>query len=67
MTVCEVCTWETDERTFVRPREGGKRSEHFFCCDECKETGLRVLASQGFEETTAVLGWDVFRPMWDET
>lgn len=67
MEQCEVCDWPTKLRVFVRPREGGSRKPHRFCCAECKAVGLKVLSAQGLEETTAVLGWDVFLPIWGRT
>jgi len=61
---CEVCDWPAVIRVWVRPAAGGRRKGHAFCCEECKQTGLRVLAVAGYIETHAVLGWDVFIPIW---
>jgi hypothetical protein len=62
---CEVCDWPVEQRTWVRPKKGGRRTAHFFCDEACKATGLRVLEAQGLEETRTVLGWDVFIPIWE--
>ncbi|QQG37762.1 MAG: hypothetical protein HYS26_04015 [Candidatus Kaiserbacteria bacterium] len=61
---CEICNWQAESTTWVRPKSGGTRRPHFFCDDECKKVGLQVLAAQGLEETTVILGWDVFIPIW---
>jgi hypothetical protein len=66
MMKCEVCDWPSEARVWVRPKKGGRRKAHFFCDETCKQVGLRVLDAQGLEETHAVLGWDVFRPIWQE-
>lgn len=63
---CEICKEVADTVTWVRPVAGGRRRAHRFCCEACKETGLRALALAGYEETHAVLGWDVFVPIWSD-
>jgi hypothetical protein len=63
---CEICDWAVETPTWVRPKKGGRRKPHFFCDETCKATGLKVLAAQGLEETSVILGWDVFRPIWQE-
>lgn len=65
MDRCEICTWPGEIRVYVRPLAGGPRTAHFFCCEECKESGLRVLRAEGLAETHGVLGWDVFKPAWE--
>ena len=61
---CEICNWAANIQTWTRPLAGGRRHAHFYCCIECKETGLQALAADGQVETQAVLGWDVFIPIW---
>lgn len=51
---------------WVRPVSGGRRRPIFFCSEQCKTDRLAALRSDGWEETTSVLGWDVFIPMWEE-
>ena len=62
---CEMCEWPGALQVWVRPKNGGRRKGHFFCDEDCKVKGLRVLAAQGLKETHAVLGWDVFIPVWE--
>lgn len=63
---CEIRDWQAERPTWVRPIRGGRRKPHFFCDEGCKTTGLKLLAAQGLEETNVILGWDVFRPIWQE-
>lgn len=63
---CEVCEWPSQMKIFVRPQKGGRRTPHFFCDDDCKASGLRVLEAQGLKEDSALRGWDVFRPIFDD-
>lgn len=62
---CEVCRLPAEKPVWVRPVQGGRRKAHFFCNDACKRVGLQVLEAQGYKETHALLGWDVFIPMYE--
>lgn len=62
---CAVCDWPTEVKVWVRPQSGGPRT-HVLACDQvCKGAALTVLAAEGFTEAQIVLGWDVFRPIWE--
>jgi hypothetical protein len=63
--LCETCGWAAEELVWVRPASGGRRKPIFFCCEKCKIDKLAELAQKGFTKTSAVLGRDVFIPIWE--
>ncbi len=62
---CVRCGFPADVKTFVRPLAGGRRKLLLFCDEDCRELELLELDQCGFIETTVVLGYDVFIPIWD--
>ena len=62
---CIVCGYGKNIRVWVRRVDGGRRRPAYFCDEDCKKKWFTGCVPKDLQETTAVLGFDVFIPVWE--